>query len=694
MAMLAAQNYLWKKAPFLRLLFPLMLGILLQWYLSFSLKTIVFTAAVPVLILLSATFLPLAAKYKWRAFSGFAVTTLIIITGAVLVWVNDVRHQQDWLGNKKYNEAYLLATIKEPLVEKPASLAAVVEIEGMYNDQHLKPVSGTAILYFKKDSLSQTLDYGSQILISKPLDTIKNEGNPGSFNYQRYCLFQGITHQTNLGDADYVLLPGTVQNTFYRFLYQSRIQIISIIRKYVKAPKEQGLAEALLIGYKGDLDKDLVQSYTNTGVVHIIAISGLHLGLIYWLLLLLTKPLNRKRWLWPRLIIILAGLWLFSLLAGGQPSILRSAVMFSVIAFANVLDKRSSIYNTLALSAFLLLCINPFWLWDVGFQLSYAAVLSIIIFFKPIYHLLLPQNKLLDGLWKMMAVTLAAQLLTLPVSLYHFHQFPTLFLFTNMLAIPLSSIILMGEILLCVLFFISPIAMLIGKSVEWLLRLMNTYIEGMNSVSFAVWDNILITGTQAVVLTIFIAAFAWWLQQKTKPSFWLSIVSICIFFGIQSVHFIERSEQRKLIVYNVPRYQAIDLIDGTNYTFIGDAALEQNDQLRNFHIQPTRILYGVQKTDSDTASRFVTFYNKKILVIDTALHFSNALSKEPIDVLVLSHNPKIYITDIAHRFTTRQIIIDGSVPPWKAKLWQKDCDSLHLNCYNVSEKGAFVMNIQ
>src|SRR5207249_5898697 len=171
-------------------------------------------------------------------------------------------------------------------------------------------------------------------------------------------------------------------------------------KKYISGEKEQGLDEALLIGYKDDLDKNLVQAYSNTGVVHIIAISGLHLGLIYWLLLLLTKPLKRrKKFNWLRLLLIISSLWLFSILAGGQPSVLRSALMFTVLAFGEVVLRRTNIFNSLAASAFVLLCINPFWLWDVGFQLSYAALLSILIFFKPVSNWFYFNNKIVSFLW-------------------------------------------------------------------------------------------------------------------------------------------------------------------------------------------------------------------------------------------------------------------------------------------------------
>jgi competence protein ComEC len=220
----------------------------------------------------------------------------------------------------------------------------------------------------------------------------------------------------------------------------------------------------LLIGYKDDLDKTLVQSYSNTGVVHVIAISGLHLGLIYWLLLKLFWPLQKRRDLkWLRPILIIAGLWLFSLLAGMQPSVIRSAVMFTCIVLGETWTRKSSIYNTLAFSAFLLLFINPYWLWDVGFQLSYIAVLSIVIFMQPIYNWFYIKNKALDFIWKLNAVTLAAQILTVPVSIYHFHQFPLSFMFTNFVAVPLSSLILLGEIVLCVVSFIPIVAFLLVK---------------------------------------------------------------------------------------------------------------------------------------------------------------------------------------------------------------------------------------
>ena len=442
----------------------------------------------------------------------------------------------------------------------------------------------------------------------------------------------------------------------------------------------------------------MVQSYSNTGVVHIIAISGLHLGLIYWLLLQLLKPLQRRKYTkWLRPVIIVLGLWLFSLLAGAQPSILRSAIMFTCIVLGENLSKRTSIYNTLALSAFILLCWNPYWLWDVGFQLSYSAVLSIIIFMQPIYNLFYIKNKLLDFFWKLNAVTIAAQILTLPVSIYHFHQFPTHFLLTNFVAVPLSSLILLGEIFLCIISFIPAIALLTGKILHWLIWLMNSYVERVEDLPYSLWDGLQINMIQAILLFLFAGAISYWLFEKKKTGLLVGLTVIVCFFFLRGFSFWQADRQKKIIVYNVPQHRAIDFINGRNFLFSGDTDLITNDFARNFHLKPSRILQRIQAAASlhDLVSddNYVSFGTKKILLLDNTISLKSSGTKYPIDLLVVSKNPKLYISRLNNSFTIKQIVFDGSVPAGKLKYWKKDCDSLHIPYHDVVEKGAFVMNL-
>jgi competence protein ComEC len=616
----------------------------------------------------------------------------------LLTWSKDIRHHENWFGEYYRAGDIVKAVLQEPPVEKANSFKALATVSAIkMNDESIR-TDGQAIIYFQKDSTTSSLDYGSEIIFSLPLQEIKNAGNPGGFDYKRYCLFQGITHQVYLKKGDFVALNKKHQNLYGRILFPLQRKILSILRKNIDGQKEYGLAEALLIGYKDDLDKDLVQSYTNTGVVHIIAISGMHIALIYWLLALLCRPLRKLKYSkWLTAFIIIAGLWLFSLLAGGQASVLRSALMFTFIVIGNNFSRKASIYNTLAASAFLLLCYDPFWLWDVGFQLSYTAVLSIVIFMKPIYNLVYIKNKILDFIWKMNAVSIAAQLLTTPFSLYHFHQFPNYFLLTNFVAVPLSSIIVLGEIFLCAVCFIPFPTFISGKILSWLIWLMNSYIERIEALPYSLWDSLQINILQAVFLIIIIAGFGFWLLEKRKAGMWIGLASLVSFVILRSISFYRADHQQKLIVYSIPKHQAIDIIDKRNYFFIGDSDLLIDDFLKNFHLKPSRILHrtkpGSRSSDLLCDKNFIQYGSRKILLIDKDLSFDPSAEKFSIDLLIISKRAKIYLRRLYETFKIKQVVFDGSVSSSKIKYWEKDCDSLHIPFYDVTEKGAFVMNM-
>lgn len=683
---------LWNKAPFVRLLAALVTGIVLQWHLAIPIFFAGSGIVLCVSFLLFYSLLPVQNRYRLHLLHGAALLLLFVCTGSAAVWLHDVRNQPCWFGKAYRNGNAVLVTLEEPLVEKAASYKALASVETIIDNNQQKKTKGSLLLYFKKDSLRPPLYYGSQLLLTRPLQAIKNAGNPGSFDYQAYSLFQGITHQAFLGRDDYVALPSVHQTRFQGFLYTARAWVVAIMQEFIHGEKEQGLAEALLIGYKDDLDKNLVQAYSNTGVVHIIAISGLHLGLIYGLLLLLTAPLKKiKKLAWLRLLFIVAALWLFSILAGGGPSVLRSALMFTLLALGQATLRKTNMFNTLAFSAFVLLCIDPFWLWDVGFQLSYAAVLSIVLFFQPIYRWFSFQNKAVDCIWKLTAVTLSAQLLTLPISVYHFHQMPVLFLLTNLIAVPLSSLILLGEIALCALFFWPAAAGLAGHLLTALISLMNAYIEGLDRLPFSTWNFLSINIPQTLLLLVFVLAFCYWLLEKERRFARTAFFALALFMLIRGLSFFSAYRQQQLIVYNVPKHPAMDIINGRHFVFLGDSALLFDGFERNFHLQPSRILHRISQEETSLPPHAFTLAGKKLFILDDSLPVG-ATPPQNIDVLILSRNPKTTLPRLLPSFRLRQVVIDGAVPPWKAALWKKDCDSLRIPCHNVSEDGAFVMN--
>lgn len=692
----------WKTAPFLRLLVPLIGGILLQWYLQLQLTMIIFALAG--FSISSCLFLlfPLPVRFKWRSLQGLIIQLIFMAAGALLTWQNDIRHYPLWYGKHYDPDNYIVVRIDEPLVEKNRSFKAEGYVESVIKSGKQSTCKGKILLYFSKDSLLPGLQYGDRIIIHKPLQQIRNSGNPGAFDYERHAAFQGIFHNVFLEEKDWVRTSASKHKSkFTEFLFNARDHVLTVLKENIRSGKDElGIAQALLIGYTNDLDKDLVQAYSNTGVVHIIAISGMHLALIYLLLnwVFAALPVVKRSKLL-RLILVLSCLWIFSLLTGASASVLRAAVMFTCIAIGKSLKKEASVYASLAASAFLLLCYDPFYLWSVGFQLSYLAVLGILIFQRPLYNIIYIRNKWVDTVWKLTAVSIAAQLLTFPVCIYYFHQFPNLFLVTNVIAVPLSSVILYAAIALTAFSWIPFMAAWLGKFVGALTWIMNAFIQWINEFSFAVWDMIPATILSTWLLYAVIICFSSWLILRNKKYFNTGMTVLPGFVFLMTFYKWDTYQQNKIIVYNVPRHQAIDMVAGNEYRFVGDSILMQDGILQNFHLKPARISFQLLKRKDSLASiikyePFYMFNDKTILVIDKGFNFwPGSKKKILVDLLIVSHNPPIDIQELTRAFTCKLIVFDASNSHWKIKKWQQDCILIQQPIYIVEQSGAFVLNI-
>jgi competence protein ComEC len=691
---------IWKTAPFLRLLLPLVAGIVLQWYLQMEISLLFASILSFSVAFLLFSYLPISGKFKLHFLQGIVLQLILVAFGMLLAWQKDVRHSKDWYGQKYDNGDFIVATISEPLIEKARSFKADAYVEQIIHDDKAVNCSGKILLYFSKDAVPNNLHYGDKIIIKKKLQAIKNSGNPGAFDYERYAAFQQTFHNAFLQPSDWTKLDDKNVNAFSQFIFSARASILSVLQQNVGNNKDElGIAEALLIGYTNDLDKDLVQAYSNTGVVHIIAISGMHLGLIYVMLVWLFKrtPVIKKSTML-QVILILCSLWLFSILTGAAASVLRSAVMFTFITIGKNFFRQSSIFNSLAASAFVMLCFNPYYLWDVGFQLSYLAVVGIIIFQKPIYNWIYVKNKYLNEVWKLVAISLAAQLLTFPVCIYYFHQFPNLFLITNLVAVPLSSIILFAEIALVALAWIPMVGALLGKMVSWLVWIMNKFILLVNDISFSVTDHIAATALSTWLLYGVVIALSAWLLKKDLCMLRAGLIFCVGFFAVHAYGEWQIKNQHKVIVYNVPKHKAIDFVQGNNYHFDGDSILLEDGVLQNFHLKPARIFLQMDHKMQSVPGgfqqgMFYQFQDKKIVVIDKPLAFEPASAPIDVDLVIISKGPKLDIAALSQAFNCHQFVFDASNSLWKIDKWKQDCDKLNLRFHSIPQQGAFVLNL-
>ncbi len=603
-----------------------------------------------------------AKKYQFRLVQGLTIQ-LVFVAGGMTVMQRtlDARRQEtQLLAAQKSNAVYVLRLL-EPLVLKNKTYKTVAVLERIGTVTKEIPSQIKIILYLQKKSANKKLPVaGSLLATRKKPSLVPDTHNPQSFHYKEWLFRNEITHQLFLVPGNWVALPQEPSKQ-YLTVIQQRIRIH--LQQNIAGKEEKAVAAALLIGYKQDVDSNLMKAYSNTGVIHVIAISGLHLGLIYGLLLgLFTLIPNKKirNWIAPPIMLLV--LWGFALLTGAGPYIVRAAVMFSFIIVASIVKQQSNIINALAASAFFLVLLHPFYLWDIGFQLSYAAVLSIVLYRKNIYDFIYFKYSWLQACWQLNAVTLSAQILTLPLVIYHFHQFPNYFLLSNFIVVPLSSIILYG----CLLLFPFSNIMYLGKTLSvatsWLITIMNWIIQKMNTLPFATTSNLQISSTEVYLFFIVIAFVTLFLQTKKNKWCYYSLITLLMSCSVHSLNQMAAARQTTLTVWFVPKISQIT----TCYGLERERALQMSTSA--FTIGHTRFLrigqmFGVKNGFRQTLN---------------------------VDILLIGDLPKSPIPLLAKRFKRALYVFDSSIPLWKMEQWKKELEDLHLRHHFVSQQGAFV----
>lgn len=691
------QLYIWKKAPFLRLVLPFIFGIIIQRYSSFSLFSIILILLIFGVLFISFRLFKDFYKFKTSWLRGVILSCLIAAFGMWVTFQKDIRNNPHWYGNKYDPGNNLVAWINEPPVEKAKSYKALVHVESISADGSGSNATGEFIAYFAKDSLSEKLKYGDRIILNKPLQAIKNSGNPGGFDYAQYLAFQQIYHQVYLKKNEWILLKGDRTTAMKNALFNSREYVLKTIENYIVGTNQSGLAKALLVGYRVDLEKDLVQAYSNAGVVHLIAISGLHMALIYGLLywIAMKIPWLRRSTI-TRTLSILLCLWFFAFLTGAPASVMRAAVMFSFIAAGSLFKKNSSIFNSLSISAFVLLCFNPYLLWNVGFQLSYLAVLGIVILQKPIFNWFYFKNKIPNYIWEIASVSISAQIFTIPICFYYFHQLPLLFIIANIIAIPLATLALWGLIALACVAPFPYVAEFFGKIISGILWLMNHSVLLINKIPFALWENVYLSFWSTIVLYGVFAGFMYWLIRKNMTALKTALVFTLIFMIMITWQKWVAYNQRTIIVYNIPSQNAIDFIYGNRYRSVADPDVQSNKLLYNFHLKPLRIKLQANKNDYKnevffSSDNLYKFFDKRLVIIDTLIHYQTPAKLE-VDFIILTQNPRVKIADLLAYYDCDQFIFTASNPMWKIGEWKKECEELLLHFHSVAEQGAFVIS--
>lgn len=435
------------------------------------------------------------------------------------------------------------------------------------------PVNRKVLLYISKDSLSEGLRSGDELIFFAHVSPPSNNGNPDEFDYARYLRYKGISGIAFVASGNWKITGYRFSRSCRQIALEYRDRILDQYRALKFNPDEFAVLAALTVGYKEELSEDIRETYSVSGASHVLALSGLHIGFLYMMLLFFLKwlPGNAFGVRLFRAVVIITALWGFAFFTGLSPSVIRSVIMFSLLALS-VLSRRTGIsLNTLALTACIMLVVHPFWLFDVGFQLSFSAVAAILLLYPWLFRQLPVGNSLLKKVWALMSVSLAAQIGTAPLVLLYFSRFPTHFLLTNLLVIPLVSGIMYATVALLVL---TPFPMLytgfsvvVRSLVDWL----NTMVRWVEHLPLASIDRVWIYPTEAFAFyLVLLIGIRYKVVRSLKC---LYVFGICI-LAMGSFHWVSRMMDRpvqSIVFYNVRGCPVVHCIEACGKSWLAYA---------------------------------------------------------------------------------------------------------------------------
>ncbi|WP_340114515.1 ComEC/Rec2 family competence protein [Maribellus mangrovi] len=581
---------LFQNIPSLRLIIAVAVGFLIAE------KIIV---PVPVLLIVSmlllAGLLILNRNYRFHleAFFGSLVFLLFILVGSMYFNVYNSTP-------RFFDEGMFWGTILEVPEEKSNSYKSLVQLNAVKDSEKVWQCNEKLLVYFEKDSTAMNLKPGNTILFSGNPEMVKNNGNPYEFDYRKYLSRKKIYRSVYLTKSDWTL--STRQKQSFKTVAENvRERLLRIYRSYHLGTKETEILSALTLGYKRGLDPETKRTFSSAGAMHVLAVSGLHVGIIFGIFALFFGFLkNQKRGKILYVLLAVGTLWAYAFITGLSPSVMRAAAMFSLVCIASAIQRRTNIYNTLTASAMLLLLINPNNLFEVGFQLSYTAVFGIVYLQPKLYGLWPAKNKVAKFFWTLLTVSVAAQIATFPLSAYYFNQFPTYFWLSNLLVIP-AVIVLISLGMALLIFSAFPIlATWLAVVTGWAVKFVYIFLAWIENLPFAVQNINLTKMALYCVIAVLLFSFLF-MEQKRMRYIKFVLSALIILAGSNLTLKLQQQNKSELIVYNNSRNLVIQLISGSKNYVISEAPLDSTDFI-------LRAIHNVELRQRLATAEYYTFH--------------------------------------------------------------------------------------
>ncbi len=544
--------------------------------------------------------------------------------------------------------------------------------------------SGKIILNQSIDSTFQKLQVDDELMVFTAKDEINPPLNPYQFNYKNYLEIQGVYHQLKLNANNHIVLENS-SRTIKGYATSLRQNIITKLEQANFGNAELGIIQALLLGQRDTISTETYTDYKNAGAVHILAVSGLHIGILLLFLEFMLRPMellpNGKTF---KLVIIVVLLWGFAFLAGLSASVIRAVTMFSFVAYALYLNRPSNTFNILALSMFfILLVFDPMLLFHVGFQMSYAAVFAIVWVYPILQKFWYPKNWLIRRVWQLLSVSVAAQVGVLPISLYYFHQFPGLFFISNLLIVPFLGLLLGLGIIVIALIVLNIAPNSLIELYNSIIGLMNSVIKWVAQQEAFIFRNIPFDSVQLVLTYCLLISMIWML---TKNTFKRILTFLICFIGLQLWSLYNQQntyEKEQLLLVHQTKNSILAHQKGNQLNvFTNDSSATKK------FATSYKIKERVERLNYHLIGNSYKFNNQNLVLIDSSGVYD--FNQKPVDYLILTQSPKINLERLIDSLHPKVLIADGSNYYSYINRWKKTCDKRKLPFHYTGEKGAYI----
>jgi competence protein ComEC len=694
-----------RSAPFVQLMLPLSIGIIAQERQFFSLGSGAAWLCLTFFALMVFAYYRFTSYARRWCFGLFANLFLFFVGAAAM---QNVKLEGALPVGKNI---YVAAIVTGEPSQSPKFTKLSVTVTAYCDSADVwREVDEKMTLYLRSDSAAALPLLGDKLVARLKPNANPPAKNPYEFDYGSYQRKHGIFSAAFIDGSSCVVVSHDnlpVWKTVPKYI---RKTLLAYFGQQGVTGEELAVLQALTLGDKSRLDSDLRQSYAAAGAMHILAVSGLHVGIISMMLGFFLKFLDaRKYGRAMRGVIILLCMWLYALVAGLSPSVLRATIMFSVLTVGKMFSRTTNSYNTLVFSAFLICAFDPLSLFDAGFQLSYAAVLTILFFQPYIYQLLHFKRYLPDAIWSLVSVSLAANIGTFPISVYLFHQFPLHFLATNILANVPTMAIMAGFLLTLPFAFLPAIpyaGWLAATLTSLCVKLLNLIIRFVEGLPYALVEALWITPLQTWLMLFAIFALSFYVWTKRAKLLMLSLLLMAACLSLRVADKYRQQRQAVMAVYSIKNVSLISFVRGSEGFALCDSADMPNPF--HFNVKSHMTYLGFESlaslerialqdaSCSELAERgickgFVSFAGKTVKILCSE---PPGTLQPPIDVdyLILTSSCKLRPRQIAAMYHPQQVIIDASMPGYLARRQASDFKALGIACHNVSELGAFVHN--